>query len=214
MAGIYFNVAGSGCTGLQDFTTWNEVDPNGRMTVTANQVDWADMRGNDAGDTFLNKECSFDGDFEHLFEFQMVDLQANGYNPMFWNLTENGDEDFITMHNRGDNYIHAYGYSNLSVYSVYLIERYNGSSYSDWVDITGGQYWYIRVERDESVGNGTLTMTAYGTESNRTNRTGGIWQNSLTLNAKQDFSWISCPLGSSNGSAVPHSGTIKNLTLG
>lgn len=211
MAILFYTGGGdSSCTGLQDFTTWSEVDPNNKITVTSSKVSWAGLsRGEDA---WVNKQCSFDGDFEHLLEIKTETDNIS----FFWNLQNSGDKGSYATYLANEPYLQIYSYYNLGVTSLYLVECFEGSHQSDYTDLLPADtLCYLKIKRDESIGTyGTLTCSLYSSEENRAIDS---WYDtlSITLSAKIDFSWIACPITSNTGGPVEGytDGFTQNLTL-
>lgn len=203
---------------VQDFTTYTEVDPSSRLTVTSSKVAWASQNANDsAGYVYKDMGAAhFAGDFEHLLEVQLTSagtfaifapvwMMANNINNMTGLRTAN--QDFLGVRFYWDN--------NGSNYQLQIIERDGASEYTDDTsgvgNLSAATTYYLKIKRDESVGtHGTFYCYIY-TDSGRTSLFDTL---SIALHtSKKDYRYI---YGESNyvtGDNRASTGFSQNLDL-
>ena len=147
---------------IENFTTYTEVDPNSKITVTSSKVSWDDLSRNEQAYVYKAMGYQFfDKDFTHKFKVQFSDYK-NGYTlrVTHWALSENVDDE------RGW-YENSYNAVNLFVYNydwrIYLRIYDLGSPTSDtWTGAQESTTYYITITRDRDGGtNNSGRYTAY-----------------------------------------------------
>ena len=142
---------------IEDFTTYTEVDPNGRITVTSPKVAWADLSCNEDAHVYKDKGVNhFAGDFEHLVENQLTSAAANAW-VVTW-MVANDIDDWNGLRGASLSHLAVYDFRGTSpaVEPIWgIFEQDGASAYNDETP-TGlfsfGTTYYLKIKRDESVG--------------------------------------------------------------
>lgn len=195
---------------VEDFLLYTEVDPSSRIVINTSRVTFTNFPRSEDAKVYDDKGVAhFDGDFEHLITFRET-AETNGI-ANIWQLT-----NVIVTQKPW-----AQGVDGLSLAweaaggagatpILRLIESVAGSvTQAPSIILAHSTTYYLTIERDESVGFGTLTVFIYS-DSGRTILVDTV---SITLNEKEDFRYI-YPLASWNdGPADTVSGFTENLDL-
>lgn len=182
--------------GVENFTTYTEVDPNSRVTVTATRVTATAITANE--DAYVYKDAGvahFAGNFEHWLETLIDDVNpaATGQTWGYWGLSNNLD-DFKGLYD-GDFELLVLlsAVTSVGVYRWYLREVDSGGNlYQDvWTAANEAAYedtlLYWKVIRDESVGTyGTLYAYMYSDAA----RTVLVDTLQVALHEKMDFRYV------------------------
>jgi len=190
---------------LENFTTYTEVDPNNRYTVTATKVDVVGLERNEDAYVYADKGVNhFDGNFEILLEtFANSGVGAFMAHSMMSNLVDDyeghraANSSFLAVDRDG-------------VEDIILVERDGAGQYTDTSSRTGGP-WYCIFERDEAVGTyGTMYCYIYS-DSGRTTLVDTL---SIALHtSKKDFRYYYAANSVNDGNVVPFTGYSQNHDL-
>ena len=197
---------------VEDFTTYTEVDPNSRITVTSTRVTAAGIARDEAAYVYKDKGAAFfSGNFIHDFTMFMDSTggSTTGWQ-YFWTLT-NLVNSTLDIETAADDYLTVVGVRYASVWTIFISE-FNGASQLTDSDTTMAYdtVYYGRIERDEFVGTyGTFTLRVYS-DSDRT-----VLVTAITINLRKnaDLRYI-YPVTSRNDTDVDtSSGYTENLDL-
>jgi hypothetical protein len=190
---------------LEDFTTYTEVDPNNRFTVTATKVDVVGLERNEDAYVYADKGVDhFDGDFEILFEtFANSGASAFMAHAMMSNFIDDyeghraANESFLAVDRDGAE-------------DIILVERDGAGQFPDVSSRTVGP-WYCIFERDESVGSfGTMYCFIYS-DSDRLTLVDTL---SIALHtSKKDFRYYYVANSVNDGNVLPFTGYSQNHDL-
>ena len=188
---------------IEDYTTYAEDDPNSRITVATNKIDFAALtRGENAQVTKDKGANHFAGDFEHL-----VDLYISAHATIaqaalwaLWNAVGSIEECL------GGNGIYVHFFEAVTnTYCLRMTERYGGVTYnsSDYVTSLSTAY-YLTIKRAST----TLTCKIYS-DAARTNLLGTL---TLTLHSTEQYQYVYAlqSRGTLTGSIT---GYVENLDL-
>lgn len=146
----------------EDFTTYTEVDPNSKITVTSSKVSWVALSRNEQAYVYKTMGYKFfDKDFTHKFKVQFSNYQ-NGYSLYVghWCLSEFVD-DMKSWVDGSYNavYMFIYNYD----WRLYLRVLDAGSPTTDiWTGAQESTTYYITITRDRDGGiNNSGRYTAY-----------------------------------------------------
>lgn len=197
----------------EDFTDYVEKDPNNRITVTSNKVNWAGIDRNESAWIVKNKgENHFDGDFEHLLEIYLDSESVLNATTAWWALS-NTIDDFWGIQNSGISSLIVFSYVLGGGEYRYFIREGNGViNYDDFCVLSPDTLYYLKVKRDESIGDfGTFYCYIY-LDSDRTNLLATL---TLVLHtSKKDFQYIYGFDSYNTGhSGMTHTGYTQNLDL-
>jgi len=186
----------------EDFTTYTEVEgANAVITIDANTIDCDDIRNDEI--SHVSKDFTADyfaGDFEFLVN---IFADASGHIGIYsyhgvWALA-NAVADLDALGVANANYL-AVGWLREGAADKYIRLQESdggdgGTIYSDAsAAITEGIWYYLRIKRDEAVGDfGTLTCDIYTSVADRTNEENAF--DNLTIpgglhTAKRDWRYL------------------------
>ena len=180
---------------IEDFTTYEEVDPNGRITVTADRSTFTLLSRDEDAYVYKDKGVNhFDGDFEHLIEMY-PDAAGSSYfgHVGIWVLS-NDIDDLQGLKDAGKSYLGlemegAIGYNPY----LRLYEQDGANSYSDQsIALSWDTLYYLKIKRVETDGEfGTIYCDIYTSEEDRANEVNAVDNLSLVLHSsKKDFRYI------------------------
>jgi len=209
---------------LEDFTTYDETDPDNVITVGANSLSFNDFRGrfttsHIADDKGVNH---FSGDFEHKFEIEFSDstkLALTGH----WMVANSYavDKDLADMISGGEDcqIFHYYHADDVPlVYNLTLQIIEDGSQDVDtWVSPVASTRYFIRVNRDDDGGaNNTGQINVYIATDNYDDE-GGTLKDTLTrdcgVGKQNDFRYIYPLYSYDTDNNVSNDGYTENLDL-
>ena len=164
----------------EDFTTYIEVEPDNRIQVTTNHIDFTSYRNEEAY-LYKNKGVDYFEDFDHK-----VDSRCGGggvWSAYVWGLSNevNGLYDCqyslgLIMHDNDNKF--------------YLRENYDGTKYSTsssdiWED---NKLYYLRIKKTDT----SFTCDVYSTASNRDSETNKLTNlcTSLTLQSDESYRYV------------------------
>jgi hypothetical protein len=192
---------------IEDFTTYTEVDPNSRISVTSSTITATALPRNEDSYVYDDKGVAhFDGDFEHLITTKTTNVLSvsvcgswvltNTVDDLFGLITAN-ESFLILQHNSGSSYL--------------LREFISGTAYTDSATLTGGQTYYLTINRDESIGSfGQLTCLIYS-DSGRTILVDTL---TLSLHAKLDLRYVFGLMTFNDGNTSTGNFVFSDLDLG
>lgn len=197
----------------QDFTTYTETDPNGRITVSSSRITWAGLTRNEDAYVYDDKGVNhFDGDFEHLLTFFQDTGWDNNAVVVTWAIANDIDDYKGLIDNLKDS-LTLYNQPSVVVNRLNLVELDGGTTYTDQFSVSRTATWllYLKIKRDESVGSfGQIQCFIYS-DSGRTNLLDTL---SLTLHtSKKDFRYIYGVQSFNTASALAGNGYTENLDL-
>ena len=197
----------------QDLTTYAEVDPNNRFTVTAPKVDISGLTVNE--DAYVYKDFgvdSIDGNFEYLATLTVTSISA--VNTWYAALTvANAVDDLRGMLLGNDEALSILiGKNSAGVNLINLWDFFNGSIAQDFYSgFSLSVPYYVKYKRDVNVGaNGTAYLFIYS-DANRT-----VLVDTLTvaLQSDNDFRYFYATQSWNAGRADTISGSVENIDLG
>jgi hypothetical protein len=201
--------------GKIDFTEWTESDPNSKLTVTADKVQWDLLENGDVGLTDYDFGAGFFNE-DMLVEFDMLMstityIPANTayYCPISFSNALGGQQ---IIRGAGNDAIALWGgeLDSADPFGLNLEENNQGSFTGDSTSLSRGNVYYCTFARDESVGAfGTAYLDIY-TDSAKT-----VLFDSLvvTLTKKMDLQYgVVCNTWD-NGTTSYSSGYVENLDI-
>jgi hypothetical protein len=195
----------------QDFTTYSEVDPNGRFAVSEDEIVFTDLSKDEVAYIDDDKGPDyFEASFIHDFEIEITAHASASLHGIVWGIANLvGDwGDLISAESAL--FVELYGYAGGP--RLQFTERWNSLTYRpSQQNISVGTTYYARVKRDESVGTyGRATLYLYSDSA----RTALVSSQYLDLHGKADFRYV-LPITSydSGNDALVMSGRIKDLDL-
>lgn len=201
----------------EDFTTYTEEDTNSRITVTSTRVTQTEMlAGDDKHYVYIDKGVdAISGNFTHLLTVKITASERGGATSLFWAMTNDLD-DFQGLRGSSKSGIFLYvdhpQTPNITRFSFYELD---GGSLAgpDTYTLTKGTAYYLKIVRDESVGNhGTAYCYIYSDAA----RTTLLDTLTVTLNtSKKDFRYVFPCMSADETAATTKkmSGYSENLTL-
>jgi hypothetical protein len=195
---------------IEDLTTYTEVDPNSKITVTAPKSAWAALPRN--ADAYVYKDkgaAHFGGNFEHLIDINVSSAQQDGF-VVCWTLA-NLVNDWKGIDDAGGDLLSVAPYSSSTTQiAIYLYEMVAGTFYYDATAALANGTYYLKIKRDESVGTyGTLYCYIYS----NTARTTLLDTLVLTLHEKEDFRYLYATQSYNDNTTYQQTGYSQNLDL-
>lgn len=195
---------------IEDYTSWQEVDPNGRLTRNTANVTWAGLTEDEDAYVYKNfGDNFFSGDFVHYLTLEVTDY-TNGHNLGVWALTNILNDLYDIQNVSGDALVVnlAGATPKLTCFQVAGGGGLQGNS----IDIVEDTPYYLKIVRDEAVGDdGTLYCYIYDDEE----RTSLVGTSSVALDSKVDFKYVHTPITwDFNQAAQPSSGWVSDLSMG
>jgi hypothetical protein len=194
----------------EDLTTYTEVDPNARITVTAARSSFVGLTRNEDAYVYYDKGVNhFNGDFEHLLDVYLDSADAYGI-AVVWALTNLVDDWKGIIDAAGDALTFQL-YFDATNYNFILRETdagvLSGDTYVGAIDTP----YYLKIVRDESVGTyGTLYAYIYSDAA----RTTLLDTLSVTLNtSKKDFRYVYVTQTYNDARTETITGYVENLDL-
>ena len=127
----------------EDFTTWDENDPSGDLTVAANEITVTTEANYTACvDKFYGTNY-FNGPFVHYIDFQVDSLTDNSAAPGIWAISNTDD---LSTPVSGSLDIDIYGSSTSAKLYLDTTSTYRSST----MNIVMGTRYYLKLERDAS----------------------------------------------------------------
>lgn len=198
----------------ENFTTYTETDPGGKITVTSSKVDVATLLDSEVSRVYKDAGVNhFAGDYEHLVTVYCSSATVTGLSNVVWAVANvsNGD---VALNGFGNdaNWLRMYEETG-STASLYLQENDGGSSYTDTnTSLSLSTPYYLKIKRDESIGTyGTLYCYIYS-DSGRTSLVDTL---SITLHtSKKDYQYVYAHAGwNSEAGSYSWTGYTENLDL-
>ena len=193
----------------EDLTTYTEVDPDSKLTVTAAKVAAAGLERGVSSYVYKDKGAAhFNGDFEHKCEITCASVSGLGI--MYpWALA-NAINDINSIDVAGGDALLAW---DLYGTNIRIGEVVAGTRYDDEYTLAGtGTKYYLRIKRDESVGT-YGTLYCYIATGNYDDE-GGTLEDTLALglHEKEDFryAYAASSYGAGTGTFT---GDAENLDL-
>lgn len=179
---------------VEDFTTYTEVDPNTRVTVTATRVTATAITANEDAYVYKDKGVAhFSGNFEHWLETLIGDAGGTGAAWGAWGLSNDLDDFYGLYTADKEHHVLMSSVVPTTYWRWYLREVDNaGNLYQDsWTAANEAAFentqLYWKVIRDEAVGTyGTLYAYMYSDAA----RTVLVDTLAVTLHEKMDFRYV------------------------
>jgi hypothetical protein len=195
--------------GLENFTTYTEVDPGGNFTVTAPKIVTTLLPRDVDAYVYDDKGVGhFDGNFDHLVDSKVVSGPTN-YTMHFWHLA-NVVDDWWGQFAGNKDFLGLYWVTTAS--SIRLIECDGGTLYTDSsLALSFNTYYYFIISRDESIGTYGQLKCEIFSDIART-----VLVETLTValhSSKKDFQYIYGAISLNNATTGVVSGESENLDL-
>ncbi len=149
----------------ENFTSFTEVDPNTRITVTSDRVSWVLLSRDEDAYSYSDKGVAyFNGNFEIKQTYRVTAANASGTSMCgIWALTNLVDDYQGIDQANGDFFLVAPRKSILGLHGLFLIECDGGTQYGDSYDgLTINTNYYLTIKRDLSIGTyGTIYCYIY-----------------------------------------------------
>jgi len=175
----------------EDLTTYTETDPNSHISVTSSRSTFTAMHRSEDAYVYKDKGVDhFNGDYEHLVTVYFDAYALDGFG-VVWALT-NVIDDWYAIYNSTDieHEVTLYRYTGNGGESQLYVRELTasiGGFTDDYGAISMDTLYYLKIKRDEAVGdNGTLYCYIY-TDSGRTNLHDTL---AIALADKYDFRYI------------------------
>lgn len=202
----------------EDFSTYTEVDPESKITVTSSRITFVDLTRDASAYVYADKGAShFNGNFTHDFEFQynggVLDYGWAG----LWGMS-NYVEDHTAGLTAGHQSMHVSIYNNTGTREVYLAEfnatteYYGNLTFTISADTT----YYARVKRIDTAGTyGILYLNLYADAANRTAQTNTLGESNVSLHVQTDFRYLYglSSFDTDVATNIRISGYIENLNI-
>ena len=202
------DVAITGDTQTQDFTTYTEVDPSTYFAVTGDTITVTLLPRN--VDAYIYKDFgvdNFSGNFTHEIE---ISTTTSGVEIAYVWMLANLVDDSKGIDDASGDFLGLYFYEN----DIILVECDGGTTYtaSDYNISTDGTVYYITIVRDEDVGTyGTIYAYIYSDAA----KTTLLATRSIALHSsKKDFRYLYGVNSYNSGAVQARSCVISNLSIG
>lgn len=194
---------------LEDFDTYSELDPGDDLVRSGNTVIITGLPRNVESRVWYDKGVGhFDGNFQHEVDFSL-NGQENGLCGV-WMLANDLDEiGGLATNNKDALFIKTLIYAEYL--RIQLYEYNNGTPQDDSNEtLAESTRYYLRLKRDEEVGDWGLLECFVYDDSGRTNL---LFTLGLTLTEKQDFRYIYAVNSQDSSHTYTISGDVSNLDL-
>jgi hypothetical protein len=139
-----------GVDGREDLTTYTEVDPNGRYTVTRHKVDMAALTRNEAASVYTDKGAGNIATFEHQGDF-IVTADADLADAVFWGVS-NVVDDAQDWSDNSDQALHASYSFAAALRFVTFRNNENADEETKSLIVVGTRYWWTADRQSDTVG--------------------------------------------------------------
>ncbi len=197
----------------EDFGTYTETDPNGRLTKTTRRVTFTNLTANEDAYVYIDKGVDFfDADFEIHTTLFITGTPVNGFVVAVLSLT-NVIDDAVGVETGGGDALYA-RFLRINAPSprsrLEIVEVVAGSAtVSGHFGISINTPYFLKFSRDESVGaNGTLYLRIYTDAARQVLSSTLPLTLTANLNLRNLFALQSFNSGSNSGS-----GYTENLAL-
>lgn len=189
-----------------DLTTFTEVDPNSKITVTTAKADWSGLVISDSARVYKDMGVAhFAGDYEHLWEAYINSSTTSGAGGVGWGIAN----DTTLSFNTGIDH-HNVALANEGNARFNLQEFVGASGYQDFDGLTLSTLYYCKTKRDEAVGTyGTLYNYVYS-DSGRTTL---VATQTVVLHEKEDFRYLYAMTGKGTGTSDTLTGYTQNFDI-
>ena len=132
----------------ENLTTYTEVDPNSRITISATRSNFVGLQRDEDAYVYSDKGVNyFSGDFEHLIDIYL-DSTSDGSTIVYWAL-ENVVDDWAGMQAGGGDALDIMFWTGAaSEMRLYLHETVAGTTYADYYQIALDTLYYLTIKRD------------------------------------------------------------------
>lgn len=175
----------------ENFQTYQEVDPNSKITITSSRISWTNINSNEDAYVYYDKGVDyFAADFVHLLTINISAAESGASQGAFWALT-NALNDLKGIYDAAGSalYLDFVYPASPAELRISIREMDSGVLYgsSNYV-LTASTVYYVKIVRDESVGTfGTLYCYVYSNAA----RTTLLATLSVALHtSKKDFRYV------------------------
>lgn len=198
----------------ENLTTFTEVDPNNRFTVTATKVDVSALERAEDAYVYDDKGVAhFNDDFEQLHDIYVNSISANDSIFHSWILANDIDEWQGLVDGSKDAFtIQLFKVAAGGGAWINMKESDGGTEYNDiWTGGSDDTIYYLKIRRDEAVGTyGTLYCDIY-TNAERTTLVDTLV---ITLHSsKKDFRYYYAASSVNDGGGQGFTGYSQNHDL-
>lgn len=195
----------------ENFLTYIELDPNSKIEVTSSKITFTNLyRGTDAYVYYDKGVDYFDGDFIHYLTVCLTGSEGETQSYV-WGIA-NGVDDFHALGVAGGSWFAVYLYKGPTSQVIALQECDSGDVDVDqYAGIVVGTPYYLKIVRDESVGDHGRIYCYIYSDSARTNLVATL--SSLIGTSKKDFRYIYA-INAYGAASTPNlSGYVENLSM-
>jgi hypothetical protein len=203
--------------GNEDFTTYTEVDPNSRVDVSSEKIDFTDIQRNETAYRASDKGAAyFSDDFTHQFEALVSTVATTNGIAFVWGLANQLNDLRNINVAAGDKDNQAIYLINASVKRFNLRVGENGTASDDpSTPLSANTLYFLTIIRDDDGGvNGTGQLICYIRTGSHT----GTLVDTLTVDCsageQNDFRYLYGFSSHNNGTTSAISGFAQNLDLG
>lgn len=169
----------------QDLTTFTEVDPNTRITVTSTQASFSALARNEDAYVYKDRGADyFNGEFIGQFDFEITAHGDSGGVVGLWGVA-NVIDDIQGIINSSEDALSVNAWWNGSTLYLILAEIDGGVAYEVTYAISLNTHYYCTIKRNENLGTyGRLYLRVYSDAARETL----LIEKSLALHSsKKDF---------------------------
>lgn len=191
----------------EDFTVYTEVDPNTHIAVVnASYINFTAYMNEDAYVYTDGGSNHFSGAFEHNLDINMQTKSASfSARATLWALTNNVDD----LSNINGDFLCMYIYNASYASSLYILEHYDGSSYTNNTAINMTTWYYLIIDRVST----TFRCRMYTNSSQRDAEGTPDTTLTLSLQSAVSYQYIFASVTWNTGGAGSFTATIQNLDL-
>lgn len=193
----------------EDLTTYNEVDPANKFTITPDSLTFTNLSR--ADNAYLSRPFDPTGGFKIDFEYTMTNQPVGGINPHAWMMVLSDALNDSVKPNGGAGYEIGILIGRGSTPIIQLSENVNGAVHQTALQpLTLNVKYFCTFEKNMSVGaNGTLYLKLYS-NAQRTALTATL---TLALHSNKTFDYLTILQSLNDGFAPSFSGLIANVLI-
>ena len=193
----------------QDFSTYTELDPNGRYTVTSSKITAINLQRDE--DAYIYEDFGVDfftGSWTHIFSTKRT---ANDIGGRIQSLSyQSVVDDTKGLTDASEDAIYVRHWNTAGSLALQLVETSGGAGQADtFVPTLNVQYWYILTKDMGASANGDVDLFIYD-DSARTNLVDTL---NLSLAVDNDFRYLFAVNSWNSGDLDKISLFVENLNL-
>jgi hypothetical protein len=197
---------------IEDFSAYTEVDPGDDIVKTETRITWTNLPRNLTSLVYDDKGVDhFDGNFTHLITVCLTATDIWGFT-VCWMLA-NEVNDYQSIDDGGGDLlaVSLNESSGGTDYRIFLRDVCAGAlSHDNWNGVVLNTPYYLKIKRDESVGEfGTLYCYIYSDRE----RTDLLATLTVPLDEKEDYRYVYGCSSNRNGTAFCQTAYSENLDL-